>query len=43
MEAILAIIVFVAFASVFGPGDKQVERDYSVDRTYSIQKENDKW
>lgn len=44
MEAIFAIIVVITLAGVFGPGDKQVERDYSVDRTYVIQKEDDnKW
>jgi hypothetical protein len=43
MEAIFAIIVVVTLAGIFGPGDKQVERDYSVDRSYMIQKENDKW
>lgn len=43
MEAIFAIIVVITLAGVFGPGDdKQVERDYSVDRTY-VQKEDGKW
>lgn len=38
MEAIFAIIVALTLAGVFGPGEKQVERDYSV-----IQKEGNKW
>lgn len=43
MEAIFAIIVVIALAGVYSPGDKQVERDYSLDRTYVIQKGDDKW
>jgi len=42
MEAIFAIIVVITLAGVFGQGDKEVERDYSVDRTY-VQKEDGKW
>lgn len=43
MEGVFAIIVVVTFAGVFGTGDKQVERDYSVDRTYVIQQGDSKW
>lgn len=43
MAAIFAIVVVITLAGVFGPGNKQVERDYSVDQTYVIQKEDDKW
>lgn len=43
MEAIIAIIVGITLAVVFGPGDKQVERDYSVDRNQVIQQGDDKW
>lgn len=42
MEAIFAIIVVITLAGVFGQSDKEVERDYSVDRT-NVQKEDGKW
>lgn len=44
MVAIFAIVVMVILSGALGPGDKEVERDYSVDRTYVIQNEDsNKW
>lgn len=43
MEAIIAIIAMITLAGAFGPGDKQVERDYSVDRIYVNQERSSKW
>lgn len=43
MEAIFAIIAAFTLFGVFGPGDKQVERDYSVDPSHTFQKEEGKW
>lgn len=44
MAAIFAIVVMVILSGAFGPGDKEVERDYSVDRAHVIQNEDgNKW
>lgn len=44
MEAVFAIIIVMILANGFGNSDKEVERDYSVDHTYSVeQKGEQKW
>lgn len=44
MEVIFAIVVALTLFGVFGSGEKQIERDYSVDHTYTAEtKEEGKW